>query len=199
MLSVEAIEKLFQKHNGIMRTGELLDAHVYYNDIQELIQQGLVEKVRYGYYQWASTITLSEVTTVARLFPDAVFCMDTALFQYRYTDRTPLAWHLAVDKDSNKSRFKLDYPFVKAYFVEPSILQLGAVDTSIDGYPVRMYDKERTICDCLRYQGKMDVEIFIKAIRYYVEDPQKNILQLIAYGKKLRVTKKIKTYIGVWL
>ena len=199
MLSYEAIEKLFQQHNGIMRTGELLDAHVYYKDIQELIQQGLVEKVRYGYYQWANTITLSEVTTVARLFPDAVFCMDTALFQYRYTDRTPLAWHLAVDKDSNKSRFKLDYPFVKAYFVEPSILQLGAVDATIDGYPVRMYDKERTICDCLRYQGKMDVEIFIKAIRYYVEDPQKNILQLIAYGKKLRVTKKIKTYIGVWL
>ena len=129
MLSYEVIEKLFQKHNGIMRTGELLDAHVYYKDIQELIQQGLVEKVRYGYYQWASTITLSEVTTVARLFPDAVFCMDTALFQYRYTDRTPLAWHLAVNKDSNKSRFKLDYPFVKAYFVEPSILQLGAVDT----------------------------------------------------------------------
>ena len=199
MLSVEAIEKLFQEHNGIMRTGELLDAHVYYKDIQRLIREGLVEKVRYGYYQWASTITLSEVTTVARLFPDAVFCMDTALFQYRYTDRTPLAWHLAVDKDSNKSRFKLDYPFVKAYFVEPSILQLGAVDATIDGHPVRMYDKERTICDCLRYQGKMDVETFIKAIRYYVEDPQKNILQLIAYGKKLRVTKKIKTYIGVWL
>ena len=199
MLSYDTIEKLFQQHNGIMRTGELLDAHVYYKDIQQLIQQGLVEKVRYGYYQWASTIMLSEVTTIARLFPDAVFCMDTALFQYRYTDRTPLAWHLAVNKDSNKSRFKLDYPFVKAYFVEPSILQLGAVDATIDGYPVRMYDKERTICDCLRYQGKMDVETFTKAIRYYVEDSQKNILQLIAYGKKLRVTKKIKTNIGVWL
>jgi predicted transcriptional regulator of viral defense system len=199
MLSYETIEKLFQQHNGIMRTGEMLDAHVYYKDIQQLIQQGLVEKVRYGYYQWASTITLSEVTTVARLFPDAVFCMDTALFQYRYSDRTPLAWHLAVSKDSNKSRFKLDYPFVKAYFVEPSILQLGAVDAIIDGYPVRMYGKERTICDCLRYQGKMDVETFSKAIRNYVEDPQKNILQLIAYGKKLRVAKKIKTYIGVWL
>lgn len=199
MLSYEAIEKLFQQHNGIMRTGELLDAHVYYKDIQQLIQQGLIEKVRYGYYQWASTITLSEVTTVVRLFPDAVFCMDTALFQYRYSDRTPLAWHLAVNKDSNKSRFKLDYPFVKAYFVEPSILQLGAVDATIDGYSVRMYDKERTICDCLRYQGKMDAETFTKAIRSYVEDPQKNIPQLMEYGKKLRVTKKIKTVIGVWL
>ena len=199
MLSNDAVEDLFKKHDGIMRTQELLDAHIYYKDIQQLIQQGLIEKVRYGYYQWASTITLSEVTTVARLFPDAVLCMDTALFHYRYSDRTPLTWHLAVSKDSNKSRFKLDYPFVKAYFVEPSILQLGVVDATIDGYPVHMYDKERTICDCLRYQGKMDAETFSKAIRYYVVDPQKNILQLMAYGKKLRVTKKIKTYIGVWL
>ena len=78
MLSNDAVEDLFKKHDGIMRTHELLDAHIYYKDIQQLIQQGLIEKVRYGYYQWASTITLSEVTTVARLFPDAVLCMDTA-------------------------------------------------------------------------------------------------------------------------
>jgi hypothetical protein len=31
------------------------------------------------------------------LFPDAVLCMNTALFYYVYSDRTPAEWHLAVD------------------------------------------------------------------------------------------------------
>lgn len=199
MLSLEIIKNTFEQHNGMMRTRELYKAHIYYKDIQQLIELGIIEKVRYGYYQWLDSENLSEAVTVTRLFPDAVMCMDTALFYYRYSDRTPLAWHLAVSKDSNKSRFKIDYPFTKAYFVEPSILELGAVDGEMDGNPVRIYDKERTICDCLRYMGKMDREIFNKAIRCYVEDNEKNIPRLAEYAKKLRVAKKVKTIIGVWM
>jgi hypothetical protein len=47
--------------------------------------------------------------------------------------------------------------------------------------------------------NKMDREIFNKAIQGYVKDPQKNIPNLIAYAKKLRVQKKVKELIGVWL
>ena len=199
MLPIETIKETFEHHNGIMRTHELYDAHVFYNDIQLLIGRGIIEKVRYGYYQWIDSENLSEALTVTRLFPDAIMCMDTALFYYRYSDRTPLAWHLAVSKDSNKSRFKIDYPFIKPYYIEPSILGLGAADGEMDGNPVRIYDKERTICDCLRYMGKMDKEIFNKAIRCYVEDNEKNIPRLSEYAKKLRIAQKVKTIIGVWM
>ena len=199
MLPIETIKDIFEGHNGMMRTHELYDAHVFYNDIQLLIGRGIIEKVRYGYYQWIDSENLSEALTVTRLFPDAIMCMDTALFYYRYSDRTPLAWHLAVSKDSNKSRFKIDYPFIKPYYIEPSILGLGAADGEMDGNPVRIYDKERTICDCLRYMGKMDKEIFNKAIRCYVEDNEKNIPRLSEYAKKLRIAQKVKTIIGVWM
>ncbi len=199
MLPIKKIKDIFDQHNGIMRTYALYEAHIYYNDIQKLIARGIIEKIRYGYYQWIDGKNLSEAATVTRLFPDAILCMDTALFYYRYSGRTPLAWHLAVGKDSNKSRFKVDYPFIKPYFIEPSILELGAADGEIDGNPVRIYDKERTICDCLRYMGKMDKEIFNMAIRCYVEDDAKNIPRLTEYAKKLRVSKKVKTIIGVWM
>ncbi|HZW49194.1 MAG TPA: hypothetical protein VFF80_03565 [Bacillota bacterium] len=199
MLPMNEIKVIFDKQNGMMRTHELHEARIYYKDIQSLIEQGIIEKVRYGYYQWIDSENLSEASTVTRLFPDAVLCMDTALFYYRYSDRVPLAWHMAVSKDSGKSRFKIDYPFVKPYFVEPSILELGATDGEMDGKPVRIYDKERTICDCLRYSGKMDQEIFNNAIRRYVEDSAKVVPRLIEYAKKLRVMQKVKTIIGVWM
>ena len=130
---------------------------------------------------------------------NGVLNMDTALFYYGYSDRTPSAWHIAVSKDSGKSRFKIDYPFVKPYFVEPALLELGLSTGEIDGNQVRIYDKERTICDCMRYRNKMDKEIFVKAIRGYTNDTSKNIPLMIEYAKKLRVTAAVKDLVGVWL
>jgi len=199
MQSINKIRKIFELNQGMMRTRQLYNAHIFYMDIQTLIKEGFIEKIRYGYYQWIDGENQSEVRTVTNLFNDGIFCMDTALFFYRYSDRTPFAWHISISKDSNKSRFKIDYPFIKPYYVEPSILNLGAVDAVIDGNPIRIYDKERTICDCLRYMGKMDKELFNKAIRSYADDKEKDIPRLLEYAKALRVTRKVKSIIGVWL
>ena len=196
---IEVIHDLFREHGGVMRTKDLSMSKIYYAHVQKLIESEFIEKIRYGYYQWVNPENPSEVAIIKGLFPDAILCADTALFFYRYSDRTPLAWHIAVSKDSSKSRFKIDYPFVKPYFIEPSLLQLGAVFARMDGQTVQIYDKERVICDVLRYAGKMDKELFNKAIQGYVNDTEKNIPKLMSYAAKLRVTKKAKDLIGVWL
>lgn len=118
---------------------------------------------------------------------------------YGYSDRIPADWHLAVSKDSGKSRFKIDYPFVKPYYVEPSLLDLGLTAGEIDEHEVWIYDKDRIICDCLRYRNKMDKEIFNKAIQSYIADPGKNVPKLLEYAEVLRVKKAVKDLIGVWL
>lgn len=199
MRSVAEYKKIFDQYGGMMRSKQLQEERIFYRPLQKLIQQGCVEKVRYGYYQWIDPEDFSEVGTVARLFPDAIICMDTALRYYGYSDRTPAEWHLAVSKDSGKSRFKIDYPFVKPYYVEPSLLELGLTTGEMDGYRVRIYDKDRLICDCLRYRNKMDKEIFNKAIQNYIADSGKSVPKLLEYAKMLRVKKTAKDLIGVWL
>ena len=199
MKPVEEIRQMFESSGGMLRTNELYTRKVFYNDIRQFINDGLIEKIRYGYYQLVDENNPSEARLINQLFPDGILNMDTALFYYGYSDRTPLAWHLAVSKDSGKSRFKIDYPFVRPYFVEPALLNLGLASGVIDGNPVRIYDKERTICDCLRYRNKMDREIFVKAIQKYVNDTSKNIPRLMRYAKKLRVTNAVKNLVGVWL
>lgn len=199
MLPIDKIKSIFDGHGGVMRTADLSASKIYYTDIQKLIREGVITKIRYGYYQWIDHENPSEVTTVIGLFPDAIFCMNTALFYYGYSDRTPLEWHIAVSKDSGKSRFDIDYPFVKPYYIEPALLEIGLTRVKMDGCQVGIYDKERVICDCLRYVKKMDKEIFNKAIQAYVNDTGKNIPRLMDYAKKLRVGKKVKDLIGVWL
>jgi len=199
MRPLNEIKELFQSYGNVMRTKELRASKVYYEDIQQLIQDGVIEKIKQGCYYMPDSENFSEVHLIRALFPDAVLCMDTALFYYRYSDRTPGAWHLAVDKDVSRYRVKLDYPFVQAYFLEPHTLTLGAADGEIDETPVRIYDRDRAICDCLRYMGRMDKETFNKAIQGYVNDPKKNVTRLLEYSKTLRVQQKVYDLIGVWL
>ena len=199
MKNTDEYKAIFDCYGGMMRTKDLQKEKVLYRTLQKLIEQGFVEKIRYGYYQWVDPNDCSEVGIVIRLFPDAIFCMDTALRFYGYRDRTPSEWHLAVSKNSGKSRFKIDYPFVKPHYMIPACLEIGLTSGNMDGYHVRVYDKERVICDCLRSRNKMDKELFNKAIQNYISDPQKNIPRLLEYADALRVKKTAKELIGVWL
>ena len=199
MHDVQYYKSIFDKYGGMMRTTQLAEEKIFYPQREKLIADGYVEKIRRGYYQWINPDDFSEVGTVIRLFPDAILCMDTALRYYGYSDRTPGDWHLAVSKDSGKSRFKIDYPFVKPYYVEPAVLELGLTTGTMDGHAIRIYDKDRLICDCLRYRNKMDKEIFNKSIQKYIADPEKSIPKLMEYADPLRVKKLAKDLIGVWL
>lgn len=88
---------------------------------------------------------------------------------------------------------------IKAYRLEPALLSIGVTRGEINFTDVRIYDRDRTICDVLRNMNKMDKEIFNKAIQGYVNDPQKNVPNLIEYAKTMRVWNKVKNLIGVWL
>lgn len=191
--------KIFLNYNFTMTTAQLNKEKLYYRDIQRMLDEGLIEKVKRGFYHWIEDYGTSEVALINSLFPDAVLCMETALFYYKYSDRNPAEWNITVDKNTSRQRTKIDYPFVKAYRVEPILLFLGATDGIIEFTKVRIYDRDRTICDVLRNMSKMDKEIFNKAIQSYVKDPQKNIPNLMEYAKALRVQKKVNDLIGVWL
>ena len=197
--NIDILKEIFSAYNNVMSTAELKAKKIYYSDIQQLLQEGLIEKIRRGYYHWIEEFDGSEIVIINKLFPDAVLCMETALFYYKYSDRNPAEWNIAIDKNASRQRTKIDYPFIKAYRVETSLLTLGESIGKIDLSEVRIYDRDRTICDVLRNINKMDKEIFNKAIQNYIKDPKKNVPNLMIYAKELRVQKRVKDLIGVWL
>ena len=202
MLSIEDkkfLRGVFSTYDYIMTTSQLKEEKLYYRDIQAMLEAGYIEKVKRGYYAWIEAMTKAEVRIIKGMFPEAVFCMETALFYYKYSDRNPAEWNITVDKNVSRNRTNIDYPFVKAYRVKPPLVTLGEAAGEIDYIKIRIYDRDRTICDILRNMNRMDKEVFNKAIQSYVKDPQKNIPNLMQYAKALRVQKKVKDLIGVWL
>lgn len=198
-MDIQTAKQIFDAHNGIMKSKEIIENKIYNRFLKKLIDEGYVEKIKFGYYQWQDERAFSEATIIARLFPDAVICMESALQYYGYTERTPSAWCLAVDKHSTKSRFNIDYPNVKPHYIPEEQMMLGAELVNIEETELKIFNRERVICDCLRQENKMDVEVFNKAIQAYIKDPKKNVPRLMEYAKILRTENKVRKMIGVWL
>lgn len=50
-----------------------------------------------------------------------------------------------------------------------------------------IFDRDRTICDVIRYELKMVKEVFNYAIKAYVKDSKKNIRYLLNYSEIMRI------------
>lgn len=199
MTEMQVLKKLFQEHHGILRSSVLRENGFHSHKVSKLVQDGILTVVRRGFYQLAEPDSYSDIPILSALFPEGVLCMESALDYYGYTDRTPSAWQIAVDRGTARSRFKIDYPLVKPHFIDSARFPIGISTAEIDGASFRVYDRERTICDCLLHRNKMDAEVFQTAIRSYLSDPQRNVAVLADYAGKLRVENKVREVLGIWL
>lgn len=199
MIDYSRLIKEFKKHNGVMRTSELNNLGFNSRHILELLNEEKMVKLKRGVYQLSGDIDTPDEVIIAKLFPSAVLYLNSALFYYEYTHRIPSSWQIAVDKNVAKSQFKITYPVITPFYLEKKFMNIGVTEYYIDNVKIKIFDKDRTICDILRYEKKLDKEVFNKAIQSYVKDKGKNINKLMEYAKVLRVVNKIKIYIGVWV
>lgn len=192
------IQKVMDEHNGIVKKEELTKLGIDYRRVNQLVKEGKLARIKNGYYT-DRVDGFSEEALVAALFPDAKLCMESALYAYGYIKEMPFGWTLAVDKNTSKSRFKMDYPKIIPYYTEPEALELGTSTIELSGNTFGIYDKERMICDCLKYESKMSRDDFKAAMQSYIADPDKDISVLMDYARARKVVKKVQSLIGVWL
>ena len=194
----QLIEKVLNENNGIVKKEQLTKLGIDSKRIMTLVNDGTLVRIKNGYYT-DRIDRFSEEELVAALFPDGLLCMESALYAYGYIKEKPFAWSIAIDKNTSKSRFKMDFPKILPYYTEPEVLQIGASTISLNGISFGIYDKERMICDCLKYESKMEREDFKAAIQGYIKDEDKDISLLMEYARERKVIKKVKGLIGVWL
>lgn len=195
---LEEVKEFITNNGGIVKKEQLGALKMDYRKILKFVEQGELVRVKSGYYA-VSLEGFSEEELIAGLFPDCVLCMENALYQYGYISKKPYGWKLAVDKNTSKSRFKLDYPQVTPFYTEPEALALGVTTTQMAGKTMRIYEKERLICDCLKYEDKMNRELFKEGLLSYIQDEEKDVAKLMEYARARKVLKKVQNMIGVWL
>lgn len=56
---------------------------------------------------------------------------------------------------------------------------------------IRCYNIERTICDIIKDKNNMDIEIYTKALKWYAEKKDKDLIKLMKYAKALNIENKV--------
>ncbi|MEX2460020.1 MAG: hypothetical protein WD469_01740 [Paenibacillaceae bacterium] len=195
MIQKEELIKEFKEHYGVMRTSELGSIGLNSRQIKHYIDENVLSKIKTGIYELSNHSVPDEIR-IAKLFPTAVLYLESALLHYGYTDRIPANWQIAVDRDISKPQFKMAYLAVTPFYIDKKYIEIGVTTFEVDGTKVRIYDRDRTICDVLRYANKLEKEVFNHAIQRYVRDNNRNINNLMKYAKILRVTEKVKMYVA---
>ena len=184
----------------LIRTMDLHQYGLFSREIVALIENGKLERVKQGLYRLPMQAERdSEEKLISQLYPDGVLTLMSALYYYGYIDRLPLAWDIAVSRNTSKSRFNIDYPYVQPHYMEDAHLQYGVSTAVYSDCVLSIFDRDRLICECIKHENKMERETFNKAIISYINDSQKNITNLLDYAKRRNIHKKVRTRMEVWL
>lgn len=197
-LILDRVKEFIYNNGGIVKKSQLNELGIDYRRILDFVERGDLLRIKNGYYT-VRISDFSEDELIAKLFPDAVLSLENALYVYGYITRKPYGYKLAVDKNTSKSRFKLDFPKVVPFYAEPETLTFGVVQTSFGGAQMNIFDRERLICECLKYEEKMERELFKEGLLSYIKDEEKDVARLMKYAKERKVVKKVQSVIGVWL
>jgi predicted transcriptional regulator of viral defense system len=194
------IEKVFLDNHGYATTTKLLRAGANSRLILKLIADDKATKIKRGLYRWNLYSPKSEedLIELATTLPEGVFCLFTALSYYELTTYNPQEFNMAIFRDSHKPLLP-DYPPVKVFYFSEKQFNTGISTLQIEGHAVKMYDVEKTICDCVRYRNKIGLDIMQEALKTYMARKNRNLDKLWHYSETLKVKSVIKPYLEALL
>lgn len=193
------VKNIIMQQGGIAKSADFVTAGISAVQVVFLCNKGFIERIRHGYYSLANCNTVSEEQILAKFFPKGIVCVESALFHYGYSDFAPRKWSIAIPRSMSRTKLEDNILFLQTYYVQQDIYKLGKTSGTFNGVLLSVYDRERTICDCFKYRTRLDTEIFNKAVNAYANDTNKNLKNLSAYAKKLRVHKKVTELMEVLL
>ena len=80
------------------------------------------------------------------------------------------------------------------------LYEVGLIETETPAHnTVRVYNRERTLCDILKKSNQIDIQLITQAFKEYSKLSDKNVALLSDYSKLFRVSDKVRSYFEVLL
>ena len=146
----DALVRLAQK--GLVRARDLDDAGIPRTYLRRLCERGLLELVDRGLYRLvdAPITELHSLVEVAKLAPQVVVCLLSALQIHELTPEAPHAVWVTIDRHARPpkiSRVKLEV--VRA---SGPAREHGVEERMVEGVHLRVTTPAKTVADCFRYR-----------------------------------------------
>ncbi len=188
----DRILKLISNYGGYAAAGTLLDAGVHPAQLAALVDSGALVRLKRGLYALADGVNRSELADVQRALPGCVFCLGTALSIHGIGTWVPPEVQLAVLRDRRIK--KPEFPPVRLFSFSAARFELGVEERKTAAGTILVYDKEKTLCDILRFRNAVGLDIAMEALREYLTGKPRNLQKLFEYARRLRMEGTLRGY-----
>ena len=188
-------EEIFRKHGGQLRMSEALAYGITRYTLYALRDRGVLEQITRGVYRLQELPPLGnpDLVTVSLRFPKAVVCLVSALAWHDITTQIPHEVSVAVPKDSRTP--SLDYPPIKAHKFSHEAYKPGIEEHLLDGAPVKIYNREKTLVDCFKFRNKIGMDVVLEALKLHRARNGLDLGELIEYARICRVENVMRPYL----
>lgn len=196
----KAIE-IIHKQGGIIRTQEAFQLGIHRRTLYGLRDEGVLFPVARGLFHLAdgpdSLPTEIDLVNVAKLVPQGVICLISALSFHELTTEIPHEVWIAVERKAHKPRVK--YPPVRAMFFTGACFNEGIEVHRIMEQDVRIYNASKTVIDCFRWRNAVGIDVALDAARTYLKRRDASPSRLMDYARLCNVEKLVTPYLEAML
>jgi predicted transcriptional regulator of viral defense system len=193
----EQVLALLNESKGYITAAQVTKAGIQRRTLGELVAAKRVYRAARGIYVLPEAWE-DEMYFLQYRYSKGVFSNETALYLHGLSDRTPHVYTMTFPHGYGAGHLKNSG--ITAKFVKPEVYDLGVTELpSPCGNPLRVYDKERTLCDIVKGRNGCDIQLVNQAMKAYAGSAAKDIAKLIDCAEKLRVKPKILRYMEVLL
>lgn len=185
---------LFEQNGPILKTNTLSENRFCSREIAGLVSCGDIQKIKTGYYVWTGRSSdLSDIETVASVIPFGIICWYSAAQVHELTTANPLAVSIAIP--ATRTRVAVPrHPPVELVSTAASFFELGLTTMNTGQMDVRIYDRERTVCDYFRKRSQLGEDMALEVLQNYMCG-RRNLQRLFEYADKLKIKTVIRPYV----
>ena len=194
---MDKIIKYIKGKGGFARMSELRAASFQTRNIAKLVQEGKIEKVKAGLYKLPEINTSVNINAsyieVSHAVPNGVIALASALAHYELTTFVPPEIYVAIPMADKPP--KIEYPPVRFFYYPKQYFRAGIETIKTPAGTVRMYNREKTICDMFRYRNKLGEDLAIEGLKNYLRSKDANLKVLQDYAVKCQVKTILIPYL----
>lgn len=189
--------QIFKQHNGLMRTGQALDAGIAPKTLYSMRDKGVLIRLARGLYKLADIPPLGnpDLITIALKVKEAVFCLISSLDFHNLTEQIPQFVYFALPQGTRRPQ--IDFPPIQIIWPSKIIHQAGIEEIKIGKVPIKIYSKEKTITDCFKYRNKIGLDVAVDVLKNYLDQPasKQDFNVLMEYAQLNRVANIMQPYL----
>lgn len=193
--NIDLIQQIMNFNNGYITSKQLTDLGIHRMYLNIMKEKGLIQKVRKGIYIDKNIIE-DVFYTFQLKYPKTIFSRFTALYFYGLTQVYPSTFDITADSNYNIGNDNVEYSMIRC---TKNVLNLGLIKIKTSfGNEINVYDRERCICDIIKYKNKLDLGQVKKSVKLYINDKNNDFNKLQDYAQKLNVYDDVMNFIGMY-